>query len=78
MRGNSPTFRYRGYFYDTETGWYYLQSRYYLLLNLILREVFQSMNKKQIIIAIVAIILLFVAMVLENFLVAFIDDEKRL
>ena len=22
-------FRYRGYVYDTETGWYYLQSRYY-------------------------------------------------
>ena len=22
-------FRYRGYYYDTETGWYYLQSRYY-------------------------------------------------
>ena len=22
-------FRYRGYFYDVETGWYYLQSRYY-------------------------------------------------
>ena len=30
MRGNSPTFRYRGYFYDQETGWYYLQSRYYI------------------------------------------------
>ncbi len=25
---NNP-FRYRGYVYDTETGWYYLQSRYY-------------------------------------------------
>ena len=23
-------FRYRSYFYDTETGWYYLQSRYYV------------------------------------------------
>lgn len=22
-------FRYRGYYYDEETGWYYLQSRYY-------------------------------------------------
>ena len=22
-------FRYRGYYYDTQTGWYYLQSRYY-------------------------------------------------
>ncbi len=22
-------FRYRGYYYDSETGWYYLQSRYY-------------------------------------------------
>ena len=22
-------FRYRGYYYDTETGFYYLQSRYY-------------------------------------------------
>ena len=22
-------FRYRGYYYDTETGYYYLQSRYY-------------------------------------------------
>ena len=22
-------FRYRGYYYDVETGWYYLQSRYY-------------------------------------------------
>ena len=22
-------FRYRGYYYDRETGWYYLQSRYY-------------------------------------------------
>ena len=25
---NNP-FRYRGYYYDIETGWYYLQSRYY-------------------------------------------------
>ena len=25
---NNP-FRYRGYYYDTETGWYYLQTRYY-------------------------------------------------
>jgi hypothetical protein len=25
---NNP-FRYRGYYYDTETGFYYLQSRYY-------------------------------------------------
>ena len=25
---NNP-FRYRGYYYDSETGWYYLQSRYY-------------------------------------------------
>ena len=23
-------FRYRGYYYDVETGWYYLNSRYYL------------------------------------------------
>ena len=27
--GNLNPFRYRGYFYDTETGLYYLQSRYY-------------------------------------------------
>lgn len=25
----NPAFRYRGYYYDTETGFYYLQSRYY-------------------------------------------------
>ena len=28
--GNINPFRYRGYYYDTETGFYYLQSRYYL------------------------------------------------
>ena len=28
IRNNNP-FRYRGYYYDTETGLYYLQSRYY-------------------------------------------------
>ena len=27
--GQKNPFRYRGYFYDTETGLYYLQSRYY-------------------------------------------------
>ena len=27
--GNLNPFRYRGYYYDTETGFYYLQSRYY-------------------------------------------------
>ena len=27
--GYDQPFRYRGYVYDTETGWYYLQSRYY-------------------------------------------------
>ena len=27
--GTNQPFRYRGYVYDTETGWYYLQSRYY-------------------------------------------------
>ena len=27
--GNQNPFRYRGYYYDTETGFYYLQSRYY-------------------------------------------------
>ena len=27
--GEINPFRYRGYYYDTETGWYYLQSRYY-------------------------------------------------
>ena len=27
--GSKQPFRYRGYVYDTETGWYYLQSRYY-------------------------------------------------
>ena len=26
---NYNPFRYRGYYYDIETGWYYLQSRYY-------------------------------------------------
>ena len=26
---NNNPFRYRGYYYDTETGWYYLQTRYY-------------------------------------------------
>ena len=26
---NNNPFRYRGYYYDVETGWYYLQSRYY-------------------------------------------------
>ena len=26
---NLNPLRYRGYYYDTETGWYYLQSRYY-------------------------------------------------
>ena len=26
---NRNPIRYRGYYYDTETGWYYLQSRYY-------------------------------------------------
>ena len=26
---NSNPLRYRGYYYDTETGYYYLQSRYY-------------------------------------------------
>ena len=26
---NYNPFRYRGYYYDVETGWYYLQSRYY-------------------------------------------------
>ncbi len=26
---NKNPFRYRGYYYDKETGWYYLQSRYY-------------------------------------------------
>ena len=28
MAGINPL-RYRGYYYDTETGFYYLQSRYY-------------------------------------------------
>lgn len=28
MAGSNP-FRYRGYYYDTETGFYYLQNRYY-------------------------------------------------
>ena len=27
--GTEQPFRYRGYVYDEETGWYYLQSRYY-------------------------------------------------
>ena len=27
--GNQNPFRYRGYYYDTESGFYYLQSRYY-------------------------------------------------
>jgi len=27
--GQINPFRYRGYFYDVETGWYYLKSRYY-------------------------------------------------
>ena len=27
--GANQPFRYRGYVYDAETGWYYLQSRYY-------------------------------------------------
>ena len=27
--GQINPFRYRGYYYDTETGWYYLQTRYY-------------------------------------------------
>ena len=27
--GNINPFRYKGYYYDNETGWYYLQSRYY-------------------------------------------------
>ncbi|MDD3400154.1 MAG: RHS repeat-associated core domain-containing protein [Eubacteriales bacterium] len=27
--GQNQPFRYRGYVYDAETGWYYLQSRYY-------------------------------------------------
>ena len=27
--GKINPFRYRGYYYDTETGFYYLQSRYY-------------------------------------------------
>ncbi len=27
--GNINPFRYRSYYFDTETGWYYLQSRYY-------------------------------------------------
>ena len=27
--GQNQPFRYRGYVYDSETGWYYLQSRYY-------------------------------------------------
>ena len=27
--GSDQPFRYRGYVYDAETGWYYLQSRYY-------------------------------------------------
>ncbi len=27
--GQDNPFRYRGYYYDTETGFYYLQTRYY-------------------------------------------------
>ena len=27
--GAANPFRYRGYYYDTETGWYYLNTRYY-------------------------------------------------
>ncbi|MBO4982499.1 MAG: hypothetical protein J6D23_00430, partial [Clostridia bacterium] len=27
--GNLNPFRYRGYYYDTETGFYYLNARYY-------------------------------------------------
>lgn len=27
--GNINTFRYRGYYYDVETGFYYIQTRYY-------------------------------------------------
>ena len=27
--GATNPFRYRGYYYDTESGWYYLNSRYY-------------------------------------------------
>ena len=27
--GNVNPIRYRGYYYDTETGWYYLGTRYY-------------------------------------------------
>jgi len=27
--GNLNPFRYRGYYHDTETGWYYLKTRYY-------------------------------------------------
>ena len=27
--GSANPFRYRGYYYDTETGLYYLKSRYY-------------------------------------------------
>ena len=27
--GNVNPIRYRGYYYDTETGWYYLRTRYY-------------------------------------------------
>ena len=27
--GNVNPFRYRGYYYDTETGFYYMQTRYY-------------------------------------------------
>ena len=26
---NANPIRYRGYYYDTDTGWYYLNSRYY-------------------------------------------------
>ena len=32
---NANPFRYRGYYYDDEIGMYYLQSRYYDLINYI-------------------------------------------
>ena len=34
--GDKNPFRYRGYYYDTETGLYYLNSRYYALIDKIL------------------------------------------
>ncbi len=43
--GNINPFRYRGYYYDTETGWYYLNSRYYnplLLTNVNQSEEYES------------------------------------